>query len=297
MVLGTGLLAGGAFLMAASKSGAAKKDHAPAPNAHEDRYATLLGQLKEHAANKHLFEAKAWAEENARLEREAAEILKARATAAHEALKATARAAAPAPTGFWATHPTLKGILIGLGVAGFFGVLFVQLNSQSKDRGPEGGPMAGGAPMAAPPRMANSGPSSAELLEKARAHPDDIELLADVAHALVKENALDQLPVIVARGTAIDPYHVRMRIFRSLVTAIDGQSPRAIDELERLARTYDGAYLGRLYAGMLSLDNEDQDRAIENFERFLQEAPASEQPPMIRAAIEQMKADRAAGPQ
>src|SRR5207248_100558 len=58
----------------------------------DERYRAILGQLKEHAAQKHLAPAEQWQAEQTRLELAAAAVLRERDGAKHEQLKAEARA-------------------------------------------------------------------------------------------------------------------------------------------------------------------------------------------------------------
>src|SRR4051794_2839491 len=59
----------------------------------DERYGTLIAQLKEHAAAKHLLPAAEWQAEQARLETSAAAVLRERGGLTHDTNKAQARAA------------------------------------------------------------------------------------------------------------------------------------------------------------------------------------------------------------
>lgn len=283
--------------------------HAPTPPARseedlETRYQAMLGALKEHSANKHLHAPEAWAAENARLEQAAAAVLRERAGAKHEALKAQARAekkeaAAAQATGFFAQNPALKGALWGAGVVGFFVVLGVVLSQESKDRS-DGQGMTGMVPGGAKGPMENAAPpEDLELktaIERANRSPDDIDALSNAARELIGRQMWDDAAPIVRRATALDPYHVQTRTQRAVLLAVEGQTNPALDELVHIADTFDDAYDARLFAGMLALQSDDRERALVQFERYAVEAPADEQPPMIPQAIAQLKAELAATP-
>src|SRR5262245_31761575 len=106
IVLAIGLF--GAILFVLSQRKAAP----PAKNTDDldERYRSLLGALKEHAAAKHLLPAADWQAEQTRLEQAAAAVLRERGGVKHEATKAQARAEKlaadkAADTGFFARNP------------------------------------------------------------------------------------------------------------------------------------------------------------------------------------------------
>ena len=92
------IAAGSALLAAITFLLVSLRKHTPVapPNSSEDletRYQAMILQLKEHAANRHIHSAEAWATEQARLEQAAAAVLREKAGVKHDALKAEARAA------------------------------------------------------------------------------------------------------------------------------------------------------------------------------------------------------------
>ncbi|MER2564966.1 MAG: hypothetical protein ABTQ32_29850, partial [Myxococcaceae bacterium] len=131
LVTAAGVVGSLAFLFLA-KRGGPEKD-AAAPDDLNARYQTVIGELKEHTANKHLLPQDSWEAEKKRLEALAVSLLKQRDSHKHETLKAEARAekkaqAAAAETGLLATNPQLKGALLGGAVVLFFAVLWISLN-------------------------------------------------------------------------------------------------------------------------------------------------------------------------
>jgi len=119
VVLSLGLIAGALYLLLGRKS-------APAvPADHESdaqrRVDSLLSQLREHQGEKHQVDPAAWEAERDRLERAAADAMRARDALEKQPEKAAgkgkkgAAAAEPAPRGFFGRHPQLVGAAWGAG--------------------------------------------------------------------------------------------------------------------------------------------------------------------------------------
>ncbi|MBK7860225.1 MAG: hypothetical protein IPJ65_16745 [Archangiaceae bacterium] len=291
-------VAGALLYLLNSRLGAASSKPRASAEDLEERYQALLAQLKEHAAAKHLLPEAAWQEEQTRLELAAAAVLRERSGAQHEAVKSQARAEKLAAAQAASPPSPLRWALIGGGVVAFFAVLGFVLTQQTKER-EDGAGMTGANPGmqgGRPPMQKGPDPQvEVDRLRKlAEAHSEDIEVLADVSGQLIKLQAFNDAWPIVTRASGIDPYHVQTRIWRAVLDAVDGQALVAIDELEHLGDTYDGAYKARLYAGLISLEAEQPQRALKQLETYLVEAPASEQPPFIRMSVQQLKAQLAA---
>lgn len=280
---------------ASSAASDKKPGDGASPEDLDERYRALLASLKEHAAGKHLMPEAQWQAEQTRLEQAAAAVLREKAGAKHEALKAQARAeklekARAEGSGFFAKNPALRGALVGgLGV-GFFVVLGFVLTNQTSTRVDP--PMQNRPPMAAAAK-ADPAKEIAALVDRAQKNPDDIDVLADVSGQLVKLQAFNEAYPIVMRASGLDPFHVQTRIWRAVLEAVDGQALTALTELEHLASSYPGAYKARLYAGLIALDAEQQQRALTQLEAYLVEAPPAEQPPFIAMSVQQLKAQLA----
>jgi tetratricopeptide (TPR) repeat protein len=298
LVLGAGIAVALAYLLGN------RRLRAEAPTAEtaddlEARYQRLLGELKEHAANKHLLSADVWQAEQARLERAAADVLRERDSKRHEDLKAQARAEKRAAeqakdTSFLGRNPGLTGALVGGGVVAFFAFLGFQLSQSATER-VEGGSITGGgpsAPMQAPPTDTKLDGLSARV----RANPDDSDAVADLAVYLIRRQAFDDARPLIERAMLLDPYHPKARVGRAVMRAFQGEVAAAMDDLERLAARYPEAYDGHMFAGMLALDSNDTRRAVTAFENFLASAPLADQPPMIRMALQQLRAELDAAP-
>jgi hypothetical protein len=311
LVLATGVTAALVYLFTSKRTpDAAKPEAEKVPTAPVDelaaRYQRLLGELKEHRANKHLLAPEAWAAEQARLEQAAAAALRERDGVKHEAVKAQARAEKKAveaakDTGFFAKNPAVGGALIGGVVVAFFAYLGVSVSTSASQRqdgmsatgGPGPAGMMGGAQQPAPP-MAD--PKLEALAARVQANPDDVDAVADLGLRLISEQGFADAKPLMARAALLDPFHVKGRVGRAVLRAVDGDVPGAQAELERLASNYPEAYDGHLYAGLLALETNDPRRAVQQLEAYVNTAPASEQPPMIRAEVERLKSELSGAP-
>jgi tetratricopeptide (TPR) repeat protein len=301
ITLGAGLAIGIFFFLMQRKRVAPTEGEGS--SALDAKYQALLTQLKEHSAAKHLATPDAWAAEQSRLEQAAAAVLREKANVGHEALKAEARAQklAEAPKGFFGKNPAIAGAIWGGGAVAFFAFLGMTLSTESKPRVEDGpmGPMGGGQVVkpGEAPQEPPMDPKLQAALSFAEREPDNVEALAGAASELMKRQMFEDAQPLVMRATLIDPYHVRIRIFRTVLDkALNGPPMVAMAELEHLADTYEDAWPARLYAGALAAQTGQPARALKHFERFLDEAPNSEHPPMIRRGIEELRAQVAASP-
>ncbi|MBE2249510.1 MAG: hypothetical protein IAE78_08160 [Myxococcus sp.] len=297
LVTAAGVVGSLAYLFVAKR--AAPANDAP-PDDLNARYQTVIGELKEHTANKHLLPPEQWEAEKKRLEGLAVQLLKARDAHKHEALKAEARAekrAQAAETGLLAKNPTLKGAFIGGAVVLFFAVLWFSMNSATRPRedgmGVTGMMPGGGGPEA--PQEPQSDPKLEAVLGAVQKAPDDIDALAEAGLYLISKQGFDESRPFLQRATMLDPFHVKTRVGRAIMQAVDGEVGSALDELERLGTLYPDAYPGHLYAGMIAMDQNDPARAVKNFEQYVAVAPPGEVPPMMRGAIMQLRQQLAAG--
>lgn len=289
VVLAVGLLAGLLFVLLSRRNGAA----APAPEDArladlEQHYRTLIAQLKALAADQHLLGDR-YEAEKARLERAAADALRARDAhlrgAKHEQEKASARAArAKQAQGFFGKNPALKGALFGAGAVLFVVLVFALVAREATPRDEP------------PPRAAQEqeDPHFQALLDRLGRNPSDIESITEVAHELIRRQQFEDALQLTNRALGIDPHHVETRIHRAVLVAAEGDDARALAQLEHLANTYPDAHEALLFAGALAHQLGDKKKALELFERFAAEAPPSEQPPALERSIERLKAELAA---
>ncbi len=263
------------------------KTDAPAPETLDDfdaRYQGLLTELKELVANKHLLAADAFAAEKSRLEQAAADVLRARAGKASEVTRQQARVeklATAEPT-FFSKHPALMGGLIGGGVVAFFAVLGFQLSKETtqKEEMPQ---------RPAPMRSQQSDSKLEALAARVQQSPDDIDAVTDLFIHLIRRQAFQEARPLVQRAMLIDPFHPKARVGQAVVRALEGDLRGAIDDLEHLTARYPEAYDGFMFAGMLSLEDNDEPRALKNLSQYVDLAPPTEQPPMMRVAVQQLR--------
>ena len=277
---------------------------APKPETLDDldaRYQSLLGELRQHMANRHLLPAAEYDREKTRLEIAAAAVLRVRDGKKHDDVKKQARAekaAAAAPT-LASKNPALMGALVGGAVVAFFALLGWQLTQSATERTdgmqatgmvPPGG---GRGPMQQP-QQPEGDPKLEALASRVQSNPNDIDAVADLAIHLIRRQAFDEARPLVDRATFLDPFHLKGRVGRAVVRALEGDLKGSVTDLEALASRYPEAYDARLFAGMLAMEDNDQRRALMNLEAYVALAPADEQPPMMRMAISQLKQEIAA---
>ncbi len=300
MVLAAGAAVALAYLFGSKRL----KSDEPKPETLDDldaRYQLLLGELRQHVANKHLLPLEDFNREKTRLEMAAADVLRSRDGKRHDETKKQARAekqAAAAPT-FGSKNPALMGALVGGAVVAFFALLGFQLTQSATERTdgmqatgavPPGG---GGGPMQQP----RADPKLEALANRVQSNPGDVDAVADLAVHLIRRQAFEEARPLVDRATLLDPFHPKGRVGRAVVRALEGDLPGAIVDLEALASRYPEAYDARMFAGMLAMEDNDQRRALMNLELYVALAPQSEQPPMMRMAVIQLKQELNAPPQ
>ena len=139
------------------------------------------------------------------------------------------------------------------------------------------------------PQQPRADPKLEALAARVQSNPGDVDAVADLAVHLFRRQAFDEARPLVDRATFLDPFHPRGRVGRAVVRALEGDLPGSINDLEALASRYPEAYDARMFAGMLAMEDNDQRRALMNLELYVALAPQSEQPPMMRMAVIQLK--------
>lgn len=300
MMLGVGIAVSLVYLLGSKRL----QSDAPKPETLDDldaRYQLLLGELRQHVANKHLLPALEFDREKTRLELAAAQVLRERHGKRHDETKKQARAekqAAAEPT-FASKNPALMGALVGGAVVAFFAILGWQLTQSSTERA-EGMQATGAVPPGGGPgpmQQPKSDPKLEALAARVESNPSDVDALADLAVHLIRRQAFQEARPLVDRATSLDPFHPKGRVGRAVVRALEGDLQGSITDLEVLASRYPEAYDARMFAGMLAMEDNDQRRALMNLELYVALAPMSEQPPMMRMAVNQLKQELAGPPQ
>lgn len=294
LMLAAGVVAALGFLFGSKRL----KTDAPATGSVEDltiRYDAKLAELKDHIAQKHMLDAGAWEARRRELEQAAAAVLRERDGVRHEARKAEGRAEArqaaqARDTSFAARNPTLTGGLIGGAVVGFFILLGVNLTKEAKER-PEGGSMTGGQAAGPMQGEQKEDPRLTSLVQRVESAPQDPDAVADLALLLLRRQAFEDAKPLSDRLGIIDPFHVKGRVVRAVMRAVEGDAPASMTELEHLASYYPEAYDARMFAGFIAMEDEPA-RAALNLEAYAATAPQSEQPPMIRMMIQQLRGKR-----
>jgi hypothetical protein len=310
MMLAAGAVAALAFVFGSKKL----KVEPPATGSVDDlnaRYQSKLAQLKDHRLQKQKLDAAEWAATQKELEQQAAAILRERDGVKHESRKAEGRLEKKAEAvkqddSIWAKNPTLTGGLIGGAVVGFFMLLGFNLSNSATDRaegmsatggvprgaGPAAGAAGAGGPMMGQP--AGEDPRLAALARRVEDAPQDPDAVADLALVLLRKQMFEDAKPLSDRLGLIDPFHVKGRVVRAVMRAVEGDAAGSMDELEHLATYYPEAYDARMFAGFIAADLKDNARAAASLKAYAATAPATEQPPMIRMMIQQLEAGPAA---
>jgi tetratricopeptide (TPR) repeat protein len=253
------------------------------------QYARVLTLLKEHLATRHLQAGDVFESEKLRLEWEAADILRAKASTAHAMTKEQARlekkaAAKAADTSFAGRHPMAAGLLLGGAAVGFVVLVGMQLNRFATTE-PEAPPQMAGPP---PSVVAADEAALSSLAARLQANPTDLDLIAELTNFLMMRESFEEAQKLAARMAELDPYFVKGRVERAALSAISGDPQSAVDELERLAATFPEAYGAHLYVTMIAMESAP-DRARSHLELFVRKAPPREISPMVRALMAELR--------
>jgi tetratricopeptide (TPR) repeat protein len=270
---------------------------------HERRLETLLEQIRELQADRHTLGDERYEAERTKLERLAAETMRARdARAATPSVFSPASATSKVPVastkkpGFSQRNPQVMGAIWGAGVVGFFVALGFFLSRESKPRADDES-MTGMKPpnASAPAKTTEDDGRLVELLNKVKAQPDDIGLLSEASHELIRAQRFEEAERLVEHGVGLDPFHPELRIHRSVLRATRGELLQARHELNRLADVYPSAHEALVFSGAIAMQTGDAAAALAAFERFVMEAPRDEQPPQLQQAIVMLRQQLGAG--
>ncbi|NTX07947.1 tetratricopeptide repeat protein [Myxococcus sp. CA040A] len=312
IVLAVAFIAAAAWLLFMRRKGALTTPE-PKDGVLDDlgqRAQSLIDQLRTLEADKHNLAAEQYATEKSRLEHEAAAAFRAK----DEHLKRKASSGeprartqqAPAPTGWSARNPQLSGALWGAGIVLFFGGLGYLLVSEQQARTdgqeatgrmPPGAPGQGQAPQQG--GMGAQQPEGAEMEEaraRLEANPFDLDSASMLSHELIRRQQFDEAATVTAKGLAVDPFHVELRVHRGVLRATRGDMEGAEAELTELVNTWPDAQEALIFLGSLALRRDDKLKALEHFERFSVEVPRNMQPPQLLPAIAQLRSEVAAVP-
>src|SRR3954465_6634677 len=256
----SGLIVGFMFIYASMR----KKQQAAAPG--EDleirdlkaRRDTLIQQLRE------LEDVPANAAERTRLERDAAQVLRAldgRVSAAPAAARTATPPAAPSP----GMNPTVKGFLWGVGSIGILGFLgwFVYSSSTDKNARQPNAMQPASTQTIAPAQQTD--PAVAQLEAQVANAPDDVNARIDLAKAyLEKENMMgvfEQTQAVLAKS----PEEPRAVTYQAIVRMAMGQTDVAgkmLDTATKRDPKLIDAWVGIAWLNFQSGKPQDGEKAI-----------------------------------
>lgn len=296
VVLSLGLIAGALYLLFGRKPAATGS--ADRMSDAQRRVDSLLAQLREHQAEQHQLDPAAWAAERDRLERAAADAMRARDAAEQATGAGAAGAPSPspspgsaAPTGFFGRHPQLVGAAWGAGVVVFFGALGLWLSQDQKPRGENDtatGTVGRGASGATGTEVEDREFQAA--LARTKDNPGaDLTLTAEVVRELIGRSDFQQAVQLNERALGVDPFRTELRMHRAFLQVVQGQKEEGMAELGRIADLYPDGSSALIFRGMVHLQARETRAALADFEGYLAVTPPQNVPPQMRASVAQLR--------
>ncbi len=295
VVLSLGLIAGALYLLFGRRSAAGTPTDRIGDA--QRRVDSLLAQLREHEAEKHQMDPADWKAEHDRLERAAADAMRARDGVARAPErtgkgKAGTPEAAPvpaAPRGFFGKHPQLAGAAWGAGLVIFFGALGLWLSQEAKPRG-EGETATGTAGRGEQGAGQGDDQDFQTALARVRENPaGDLALTGEVIRELIGRSDFQQAQELNDRALAADPFRTELRVHRAFLKVVQGQKEAGMAELERLADLYPEGSSALLFRGMVQMQAQQPKEALREFEGYLAITPPQNVPPQLRSGIAQLR--------
>jgi tetratricopeptide (TPR) repeat protein len=297
VVLSLGLIAGALYLFFGRKSAAATGTDRVSDA--QRRVDSLLAQLREHQAEKHQMAPGAWQQELDRLERAAADAMRARdevskapeGAGGGKGKKGEPAPAPAAPTGLFGRHPQLVGAAWGAGVVIFFGALGLWLSQEQKPRG-EGEGVTGTVGRAGPGASGAQGDDRdfQSALARVQADPGgDLGLSAEVIRELITRSDFQQAQDLNERALGADPFRTELRVHRAFLRVVRGEREAGMAELSRLADLYPDGNAALIFRGMFHMQEQRPREALKDFEGYLAVTPPQDVPPQLRAGVAQLR--------
>jgi hypothetical protein len=301
LALSAGLIAAALYLLFGRRRPATVSSEAQGDT--QRRVDSLLSQLQEHQTERHQMEAAAWAAEQERLEKLAAEAMRARDSVSAAPVVATAEgpasggrrssAAKDQRPGLLTRHPQLSGALWGGGLVLFFGALGLWLSQEQRPRGAQDVATGTGGRADVASQGASSSPNDATADREfqaalGRVHEDpgaNLEMTGEVVRELIRRSEFQQAVDLNERALAVDPFRTESRVHRAFLKAALGDRDVGLRELAHLARLYPHGAEALLFSGMIRMQGQEQRQALDDFEGYLAGTPPSEVPPQLREGV------------
>jgi tetratricopeptide (TPR) repeat protein len=202
----------------------------------EQRFAARIEELRNLEAESSMLTPEQLSSERARLEREAAVLLREIQQQKQQPERATGRIdPAPVPVpggrGFLAERPALKGLVWITGVVTIGAVLYVLLLDTTTLR-EQGGSLTGSLPERAT-RSVQADPELTSLISAVERDPQNHELRVDLARALFERRDLMQVFQQTQFVLERHPEHPRALAYQAIVRLAMGDSEEALQMVER----------------------------------------------------------------
>lgn len=251
----------------------------------EERAAHAVDLLRDLEEQRPRLDAASYTVQKERLERDAADALRARDAKANErppsGQPSKARGGAPTPAASTpGLHPQLKGFLWGGGTAGAVALVAVLLTGQLSPRS-EGGSLTGNTSIAPQPDT-----TTQALVDRIRANPKDVDAMVALTRILLRDQRLDDAAQLNAQVLALAPDNVDARVQGALLTSARGDAAGAAAELDALLEAHPTHAPGWLYRGMLAMQAGNSERVRQSWEKFVEVAPDGPQKERIRGFLQ-----------
>jgi tetratricopeptide (TPR) repeat protein len=202
----------------------------------EQRFAARIEELRNLEAESSMLTPDQLSSERARLEREAAVLLREIQQQKQQPEPATGRSdSSPVPAaarrGFLAERPALKGLVWITGVVTMGAVLYVLLLDTTSLR-EEGGSLTGSLPERAS-RTVQADPELTTLIAAVERDPQNDELRVDLARALFERRDLMQVFQQTQFVLDRNPDHPRALAYQAIVRLAMGDAEQALQMVER----------------------------------------------------------------
>lgn len=191
----------------------------------------------------------------------------------------------------------LKGFVWGALTMGLLAFLWSLVQSESRTQPPmqPAAPMANAAPGATTAASPGTAPSPDvakmhELAEAIRAEPNNVTLLLQFAHVLLRAQMLEEAKTINDRALKLEPNNLEALTHAAVLAASEGNMPAAEVGLDTIVGKHPTFSEAWFFRGMLALQQGKTERMRESFEAFIQHAEDGPQKQRVQQMLERFAA-------
>lgn len=184
----------------------------------------------------------------------------------------------------------IPGFVWGAASATVVALLVTWVASDQKPRpleAPTSAPAAAGPGASASMSAEGSqGSEMTELLRKLHAEPDNVELQVQVAHLLLRRQALREAQMVTDRTLELSPKHPEALVHRAVIRSGNGDAQGALEDLGGILKEHPKLAEGWLFRGMIAMQSGASAVMKESFEQFVAHAPEGPQRDRIQTMLE-----------